>query len=566
MDASRYAQVKEIFLAAQARPQHERGEYLSQVCGGDQSLLEEVRSLLAHNTDAPLFDSQGPPYGPDSSVEALPPRARASWGSGTLDLPLEAGARVGDYVVEGLLGSGAFGTVYRGVHPVIGKRVAIKLLSTRYSQDPTIVSRFISEARAVNKIGHSGIVDIFAFGQLPDGRHYHVMELVEGRTLAELLAERGPLTAHEALELLTPVARALDAAGAAGIAHRDLKPANILIGRGDAGELRPKLLDFGVAKLLDEADPREHRTDTGMTLGTPSYMAPEQCNALPVDHRADIYAFGVVLYQLLTGALPFEGPNAFVVMAKHVNDPPPPPESVNPLISAEVSHVVQWLLAKRPEDRPQRLAVALEALAAAARGEAPLGLKRTDLDTLPERPGLLASTPAPELTVGPLAPPASSRLGLVLGALTAAAMVTGGLLWATRERPALPPPAPEPRPALAPAPPLPASVRVTLRGVPAEARVVGPDGDTLGLGSGPFTLPRGTEPVVLTVEAEGFLPGAVQLRPEADQGVEVQLQPAPAPAVPRAAPARSPARAPPPPAAPPKEGPSGPRPNDLEPW
>ena len=295
---------------------------------------------------------------------------------------LAPGTPAGEYVVEVPIGVGAFGTVYRGRHPLIGKPVAIKVLHLRAAADQALVARFVAEARAVNAIGTTGggprgIVDIFAFGQLADGRHFHVMELLHGDTLQALLRARGALPLAEALDLLEPVARALDAAHAAGIAHRDLKPANIFVAEepagsdGRPGARRPCLLDFGMAKLLGE-EGDGHHTETGATVGTPAYMAPEQCLGAAVDGRADVYALGVVAYEVLTGRLPFAATSRFGWMAAHLNDAPPPAHTVAPevALSPAVSAALASMVAKRPEDRPATPGAALRMLRAAGSGSA----------------------------------------------------------------------------------------------------------------------------------------------------------------------------------------------------
>ena len=285
-----------------------------------------------------------------------------------LDAPLAPGHRVGEYAVEATLGAGAFGTVYRAVHPLIGKTVAIKVLSLRCSADPAIVARFVDEARAVNHIGHPGIIDIFGFGQLPDGRHYYIMEHLRGRTLLELLTAQGRLALTPALELLGPLGEALDAAHQVGITHRDLKPANIFVEEEAPGLARPRarLLDFGVAKLLGDLPSGGLRTESGVTVGTPAYMAPEQCIGKGVDHRADIYAFGVVAFHVLTGRLPFDADSGFGMMAAHVSEPPPLAHTVAADIPPAVSQVLVWLMAKDPATRPRSVGEALARLRVAA--------------------------------------------------------------------------------------------------------------------------------------------------------------------------------------------------------
>jgi len=279
----------------------------------------------------------------------------ASTGSGrpapaVLDAKLEPGAEAGEYIVESLLGEGAFGTVYRAAHGVIGKPAAVKVLSLRHAVDPGIVARFIEEARAVNRIGHPDIIDIFGFGKLPDGRQFYVMELLHGETLADVLRKRAPMPPGEVCDLLQPVSAALDAAHGAGVAHRDVKPENIFL-HDEGGVLRPKLLDFGVAKLSGD-ELGEHATESGATVGTPSYMSPEQCVGKGVDHRADIYAFGVLAFEMLTGRLPFEEESRFHLMAAHLSADVPDPQSLVPTLPTGVHAALQRIMAKEPEDRP----------------------------------------------------------------------------------------------------------------------------------------------------------------------------------------------------------------------
>jgi serine/threonine-protein kinase len=276
---------------------------------------------------------------------------------------------VGEYRLEGKLGQGGFGTVYRAVHEVIGKVAAVKILHREYSSSPQMVSRFVAEARAVNQIRHKNIIDIFAFGRLDDGRHYFIMELLEGESFEQLLARDGRVTVQGAFLILKPVARALDAAHAAGIVHRDLKPDNIYLARDDEGGVVPKLLDFGIAKLLDE-ERSTHKTETGTPLGTPYYMSPEQCRGLTIDQRTDVYSFGILLYRSLTGQLPFNARTALDIMFQHIHQAPPPVSTINPQLPASFDAPLAAMLAKDAADRPATIEAALDALghAAAAAG------------------------------------------------------------------------------------------------------------------------------------------------------------------------------------------------------
>jgi serine/threonine-protein kinase len=214
------------------------------------------------------------------------------------------GLDVGGYIVEGELGRGGMGVVYAATHPMIGKRVAIKVLKPSLSKDPATVERFIQEARSVNQIGHPNIVDIFAFGTLPDGRSYLIMDRLVGESLRKRI-KRGALPVDDAVRILDEVAGALAAAHDKGFIHRDLKPDNVyLVEHG--GTIDVKLLDFGLAKLLPQAgiSGRAFRTATGAMLGTPDYMSPEQLKGEGVDHRTDIYALGIVGFEILAGERP----------------------------------------------------------------------------------------------------------------------------------------------------------------------------------------------------------------------------------------------------------------------
>ncbi|XXT22821.1 serine/threonine-protein kinase [Sorangium sp. So ce429] len=295
------------------------------------------------------------------------------------DPDLAPGTPVGEYRIEAKIGVGGFGTVYRAMHPVIGKAAAIKVLSRQCSANPQLVSRFVAEARAVNQIRHRNIIDIFSFGALEDGRHYYVMELLEGMTLDAYRRKRGRLPPAEALPILVKIARALDAAHAAGIAHRDLKPENVFLVFDEDGAIFPKLLDFGIAKLLGESSTTAHKTRTGHLIGTPLYMSPEQCRGRNVDHRTDVYSFGILAHELLAGAPPFDGESAFDLLIKHTSEPAPPVSSVTTHLSPALDAPLLRMLEKDPESRPASLLEATAALVEAARGagyDVPTGLLR----------------------------------------------------------------------------------------------------------------------------------------------------------------------------------------------
>ncbi len=202
------------------------------------------------------------------------------------------GQRIDEYDVESILGSGAMGIVYRGIHHVIGKRVAIKVLKATYSDDPEMKNRVIREARTVNAIRHPSIIDAFGFGTLPTGQPYIVMDLLEGQPLETFIEEEAPMTLKEAGPVLDQLLSALAAAHQVGVIHRDIKPGNIFLERADEGALRVKLLDFGLAGLADKAHGSIKPTNPGSVVGTPAFMAPEQILAQKMTPATDLYAVG----------------------------------------------------------------------------------------------------------------------------------------------------------------------------------------------------------------------------------------------------------------------------------
>jgi serine/threonine-protein kinase len=280
-----------------------------------------------------------------------------------VDKDVPPGTTVGEYRIESKLGEGGFGAVYRAVHPLIGKMAAVKVLSRQFSSNPQMVSRFIAEARAVNQIRHRHIIDIFSFGQLPDGRQYYIMELLEGESFDTYLAKRKRLSLAEALPILRGVARALDAAHAKNILHRDLKPENVFLVFDDEGRIEPKLLDFGLVKLM--ADTSGHKTKTGTPMGTPYYMSPEQCRGLEADARTDVYSFGALVFEVLTGAVPYDGTSTMDILVQHMTALPPSASQRCSDVPSALDAPLARILAKEPKDRPDRVGEALELLARA---------------------------------------------------------------------------------------------------------------------------------------------------------------------------------------------------------
>ena len=257
-----------------------------------------------------------------------------------LAMGLPNGENVAEYEVTGILGEGGFGTVYSGIHPLIGKKVAIKVLKSAVAGDKDTVARFLQEARAVNQIGHPNIIDIFAFGEVDSGQHYFIMEWLPGQSLQERLKEDTNLSLHESAHILVEIAKGLEAAHEKGIYHRDLKPANIYLIPSREGLPRVKILDFGIAKLTDGAGVNTH---SGVAIGSPRYMSPEQWDGHNVDERTDVYALGILLFQMLTGDVPFRGSTSLKLMAQHVTVTPPAASSKGApeCIDSVITHALQ---------------------------------------------------------------------------------------------------------------------------------------------------------------------------------------------------------------------------------
>ena len=238
----------------------------------------------------------------------------------------------GKFRIVRLIGEGAMGSVYEAEHTRLGRRVALKILHERFASSARAVGRFEREARAAAAIGHDNIVDVIDFGH-HEGVPYIVMEYLRGQTLAERLATEVTIESREACRITAQVLSALASAHAIGIVHRDLKPANLMLVERAGGRVSVKILDFGISKFAPTDGANRHATQAGALMGTPGYMAPEQWMArLDVDHRADLYAVGVMFYEMLTGGLPYEGATQRELLAEvvHSTEPPPVPSDIAP--------------------------------------------------------------------------------------------------------------------------------------------------------------------------------------------------------------------------------------------
>lgn len=262
------------------------------------------------------------------------------------------GQVVEQYKVENVVGTGAMGIVYRGVHQVIGKAVAIKVLKPDFADDPEMVQRLVREARTVNSIRHPAIVDIFGFGTLPRTEQpYIVMDLLEGTPLDEYLKVHAPMRPKAVGPFIDELLSALAAAHAVGVIHRDLKPGNIFVESKPDGEQGIKVIDFGLAKQADKAGGSVKPTNPGTLLGTPAFMAPEQVLGTKVTPATDLYAVGGIVYQMLTNHLPHEGPTAIDVLSQKMQHDPIRPKQWQPQLDDELDAWVMNLLQREPEKR-----------------------------------------------------------------------------------------------------------------------------------------------------------------------------------------------------------------------
>lgn len=272
----------------------------------------------------------------------------------------------GKYRLDSLLGEGGMGCVYKATRLLIGDTVAIKILHSETMHDPNAIERFRREAQAAARLKHPNVVAIYDFGVGAADSVYLVMELADGEDLRSLIDRHGKLSLQVASELLDQICSALDEAHQRDIVHRDLKPENILV-RSTANGYRVKVLDFGIAKLIDLSTTSANLTQAGTVIGTPAYMSPEQCRGREVDGRSDIYSLGIILYEMLTGSVPFYAKHSAEVVALHVSELPPPPSVRNPAIPQAVESVVMRALQKRPEARQQSAGEFAKQLATAVR-------------------------------------------------------------------------------------------------------------------------------------------------------------------------------------------------------
>jgi serine/threonine protein kinase len=456
----------------------------------------------------------------------------------------------GNYRIGEQLGEGGMGAVYRAEHTQLGKKAAVKVLLEELSNNKDVVARFFNEARAATAIDHPGIVTVFDFGYAADHRAYIVMEFLEGETLGERRRRLGRLPVPEALIICRQVAGALGAAHARGIVHRDLKPDNIMLVRDPdvLGGQRAKVLDFGIAKLVERDEAKADdtlpavKTKSGKIMGTPTYMAPEQCRgAGDVDHRADMYALGCVLYALVCGRPPFLAEASGDLIAAHILSEPPAPRSVSPEIPEPVEEVMLRLMAKRPDDRYASMTEVVAALEGASAGALPAGLGRRTSAVRPVASGDLLPTvddgPRQPTTLGSAAQQSTSLptagrgrrrsvVGLLVGAAAVAALAIG--LRARTPTPLRPAVASSPveTPGTGSTPePAPRTVTLTLSSDPTGAHVFrASDGVALGVTPLSTSVERGDGETRFILKHKGFYEEAVTFGAASDGARHVTLR------------------------------------------
>jgi serine/threonine-protein kinase len=463
----------------------------------------------------------------------------------------------GRYRVERLLGKGGMGSVYMGRHVLVGRKVAIKILHAEFAGDAEMVVRFYREARAAAAIGHKNIIDVLDVGTTEESDPYLVMEYLEGESLRSMLKRTGPIELAAACGIMEPVLQALSAAHQAGIIHRDLKPDNIFLVSHSEEETEVKLIDFGISKFTQDVQ-KTDLTQTGQLIGTPAYMSPEQAQGDgTIDQRTDVYALGVIFYQMLTGKLPYQGKAYAAVIGDILTGKPVPPLDANPDFPREAEGVVLRAMSKKPDDRyasademlemvrhlkgfaarRERLGVLASGVMAPTFPAGDLGAEKSGTSDLVGTPQEVLAKIAAEQTptgwsktsaqVGKRKPWTLAIAGGLIAALVVVIVVlvigNGGA-----------------EPAATPAEVEPAaesgeteriyeavdesdeSVTITVVGMPDGAKIYY-DGALVPMN--PFRARSADAVVPLKVEAEGFEPFSIAVIPSEDRRIEAELKP-----------------------------------------
>ncbi|HEY2730574.1 MAG TPA: protein kinase [Polyangia bacterium] len=477
---------------------------------------------------------------------------------------IEVGQTIGNYRLTARLGEGGMGVVYLAEHPVIGKKIALKAIHPELSRNAEVVSRFVTEAKSVNQIGHEHIVDIADFGTTPGGEFYFIMEYLQGEALSDCLKREGHLDATRAMVIGAQIADALDASHEHGIIHRDLKPENIfLVSRGGTKDF-VKVLDFGLAKLTQTEEKVSHKTRAGSVMGTPYYMAPEQCEGkTEIDHRADIYSLGVLLFEMLTGKVPFGGDGYGEIIVKHITMPPPSVRSLVPELTPELDLILFRALAKDRTQRFQTMAELRDALldpnryasaapivavpddlSGVARAATPMARSEMDIQSKlgPGGEGVVRQSGTGPSTfrqgmgemIDDLTPQKKTSRALLF--VSIAAMTGAAIAVITGSRREARPPAP-----IAALPSRPATVRVNFNSDPDGAMISTGEGKSLGLTPLSIEVPYSDSAVEYVFKKQGFETKTMYIVPNLPSPLFATMQ-----ETETAAPAPSPARKTPP--------------------
>ncbi|QUV83809.1 serine/threonine-protein kinase [Chloracidobacterium aggregatum] len=353
----------------------------------------------------------------------------------------------GKYRIEAKIGEGGMGAVYRARHVLMDTHLAIKVLHPSLVSDATSVARFQREAQAMARIRHSNAIAVTDFGVTEDQINYIVMELFEGESLRKVLEREKKLPYATAIAIARQVCGALEAAHRSGVIHRDIKPENIFLSPQPDGSYFVKVIDFGIAKIVtDTSQGGPPLTRQGMIIGSPHYLSPEQCTGQELDARSDIYSLGIVLFEMLTGQVPFTAVTPVAVALLHANEPPPSLRKLNPEIPKALDDLVMSALAKSKADRPASAREFAEELARVARLVSPSFDPVTPLVEKILDASLTPSNGAPPLAASPVPPPSTVRQRPVERRPAS-----------TPPSPAPVPSAPVPSPSPSLAPPLPAA-------------------------------------------------------------------------------------------------------------
>jgi eukaryotic-like serine/threonine-protein kinase len=499
-----------------------------------------------------------------SPLASKPPTlsGKAEFGRGPTELADDAligHEIVGRYHVLKKLGQGGMGTVYLATHKALEKQVALKVLHGEFARKPDLVERFMQEAKSASKIRHEHVIDISDFGTTPDGLVFFAMELLNGRDLHEDIQkarnEGGVLPWERAKKIFLQVCAALSAAHKLGIVHRDLKPENVYLVDFLGDRDFVKLLDFGIAKLTELNEGERKLTRTGMLFGTPEYMSPEQARGEKIDARVDVYSMGCILYQLVTGHVPFSGDNFMGVLTQHLTETPPPiaPEIFDQGGSPRaLANVISTALMKDRKERFQTIDELANAVRTAA-GDAPLAksaeipatrpitgqnMRRhptpvglaTQPTAAPDTAAALGTTP-PESKRSTLAPMIKSKLPMIIGASVIFLAGVGTTIWwlsrsAPESQPAAAPtpiaeptpPPPPPKVEPAPLPPLPDQVVIHLDSKPHGAKITDVASQrTLGKTPLTFRLAGSREPRQFGLTLRGYGDAVIELVPNRER-------------------------------------------------